>query len=240
MIHRHIDAGLSSLNQKLLTMAGYVEQAVECATDAWRFRNIAKIGDVYAIERRVNQAHKEVDAACVQLLALQQPMAADLRFIVSCIKINNDLERMVDLAVNIANNTEFYLQNPPSILIEDLNQMADEVRVMVREVLDAFVKTDERLARRVLSRDDRVDAYKRKIVQDCLESMKKDSKVIEQGMNLIFIAKNLERIGDHATNISEDVIFSASGQDIRHAGDKDKDKDKDKSKDPNKDDKQGT
>ncbi len=224
MSQRHIDAGLSSLNQKLLTMAGYVEQGVECATDAWRFRNIAKVSDVYAIERRVNQAHLDVDAACIQLLALQQPMAADLRFIVSCIKINNDLERMVDLAVNIANNTEFYLQNPPVIHIDDLSQMADEVRIMVREVLDAFVKTDERMARRVLSRDDRVDAYKRKIVQDCLEEMKKDAKHIEQGMNLIFIAKNLERIGDHATNIAEDVIFSVSGQDIRHSVEGDKQK----------------
>ncbi len=219
MIQRHIDAGLSQLNQKLLTMAGSVEQAVECATDAWRFRNISKIADVYAIERRVNQSHLDVDAACVQLLALQQPMAADLRFIVSCIKINNDLERMVDLAVNIANNTEFYLQGAAVIHIEDLSQMSDEVRVMVREVLDAFVKTDERMARRVLSRDDRVDAYKRKIVEDCLNEMKKDTKLIEQGMNLIFIAKNLERIGDHATNIAEDVIFSVSGQDIRHAVD---------------------
>lgn len=221
---RHIDAGLSALNQKLLTMAGHVEQAVECSTEAWRFRNLSKAGDVYAIERRVNLAHLEVDAACVQLLALQQPMAADLRFIVSCIKINNDLERMVDLAVNIANNTEFYLQNPPLIQTEDLSQMADEVRVMVREVLDAFVKTDERLARRVLSRDDRVDAYKRKIVEDCLAGMKKDTNAIEQGMNLIFIAKNLERIGDHATNIAEDVIFSVSGQDIRHSVDQDKKK----------------
>jgi phosphate transport system protein len=126
--------------------------------------------------------------------------------------------------VNIANNTEFYLQGAPVIHIEDLSQMADEVRVMVREVLDAFVKTDERLARRVLSRDDRVDAYKRKIVEDCLTEMKKDTKVIEQGMNLIFIAKNLERIGDHATNIAEDVIFSASGQDIRHSPDPQKQK----------------
>lgn len=214
---RHIDQGLSQLNQKLLTMAGLVEQAVECATDAWRFRNMAKIGDVYSIERRVNQCHLEVDAACVQLLALQAPMAADLRFIVSCIKINNDLERMVDLAVNIANNTEFYLQGPSAIHIDDLSHMADEVRIMVREVLDAFVKTDERMARRVLSRDDRVDAYKRKIVEDCLSQMKSKPDRIEQGVNLIFIAKNLERIGDHATNIAEDVIFSASGQDIRHA-----------------------
>jgi phosphate transport system protein len=217
MIHRNIDAGLSNLNQRLLTMAGYVEQGVEFATDGWRFRNLAKVQEVYGIEQKVNQAHLEVDAACVQLLALQQPMAADLRFIVSCIKINNDLERMVDLAVNIANNTEFYLQNPQAIHVEDLSQMSDEVRVMVREVLDAFVKTDERLARRVLSRDDRVDAYKRKIVEDCLSEMKRDPKNIEQGMNLIFIAKNLERIGDHATNIAEDVIFSVSGKDIRHS-----------------------
>jgi len=218
MIHRHLDTGLSQLNEQLLTMGGYVEQAVDCATHAWRQRSITKIEEVYAIEERVNRAHIEVDARCLQLLALNQPMAADLRLIVSCIKINSDLERMVDLAVNIANNTEFYLRKPSQIKTDDLSQMSDEVKVMVREVLDAFVKTDEQLARKVLSRDDTVDSFKRKVVDDCIDLMKTDKLAIEQGMNLIFIAKNLERIGDHATNIAEDVIFSVSGQDVRHGG----------------------
>lgn len=216
MIHRQLDTGLSQLNERLLTMAGYVEQAVECAIQGWRQRNLTKIQEVYSIEENVNRAHVEVDARCLQLLALNQPLAADLRLIVSCIKINSDLERMVDLAVNIGNNAEFYLKKPTQMRTDDLSQMSDEVKVMVREVLDAFVKTDEQLARKVLSRDDLVDSYKRKIVEDCMEHMKTDKLAIEQGMNLIFIAKNLERIGDHATNIAEDVIFSVSGQDVRH------------------------
>src|SRR4051794_2950303 len=115
MIHRHLDTGLGHLNEQLLTMAGYVEQAVDCATQAWRQRNLSKIPEVYAIEEKVNRAHIEVDARCLQLLALNQPMAADLRLIVSSIKINSDLERMVDLAVNIANNTEFYLKTPSQL-----------------------------------------------------------------------------------------------------------------------------
>jgi len=220
MIHRHLDTGLSQLNEQLLTMGGYVEQAVDCATLGWRQRNLSKIQEVYAIEEKVNRAHVEVDARCLQLLALQQPMAADLRLVVASIKINSDLERMTDLAVNIANNTEFYLKRPTQIKTEDLSQMSDEVKVMVREVLDAFVRTDEALARQVLSRDDKVDALKRKIVGDCMELMKTGNLDIEQGVNVIFIAKNLERIGDHATNIAEDVIFSASGQDVRHSGGK--------------------
>ncbi len=198
-------------------MAGLVEQAIECATQAWRQRSAAKIRDVYAIEMKVNQAHLEVDDACVKLLALQQPMAKDLRFIISIIKINTDLERMVDLAVNIANNCEYYLRTPPLFPIEDLNDMSDEVRVMVREALDAFVKLDEKLARGVLLRDDRVDAYKRKIFDDVLGFMKRDPGAVEQGLNVILIAKNLERVGDHATNVGEDVIFMSSGQDVRHS-----------------------
>jgi phosphate transport system protein len=170
----------------------------------------------------VNRAHVEVDARCLQLLALQQPMAADLRLVVASIKINSDLERMTDLAVNIANNTEFYLKLPTQIKTDDLSHMSDEVKVMVREVLDAFVRTDETLARQVLQRDDKVDALKRKIVEDCMTTMKAGTLDVEQGVNVIFIAKNLERIGDHATNIAEDVIYAISGEDIRHAPKADK------------------
>lgn len=198
-------------------MAGHVEQSLECATAAWRMRNVGKTREVYAIEEKVNEAHIAVDSACLNLLALQQPLGSDLRLIVSIIKINTDLERMVDLAVNIAQNTEYYLKSPQLIGVEDLSQMSDEVRVMVREVLDAFVNADDALANRVLERDDKVDGFKRKIFQDVVEYLKTSPTAIEQGLNIILIAKNLERIGDHATNIAEDVIFSMSGEDIRHA-----------------------
>lgn len=217
MNHRQLDSGLSDLSSRLLTMAGYVEQALECATASWKSKSRPKIEEVFAIEDRVNRAHIEVDAACLRLLALQQPIAGDLRFIVSCIKINNDLERMVDLTVNIANHSEVFLMESGASGLQDLSQMSDEVRAMAREVLDAFVKNDENLARKVLHRDDKVDAYKRKIVQDSVAEIKKNVKNADLLLNVISIARNLERIGDHATNIAEDIIFSVSGLDIRHS-----------------------
>ena len=133
-------------------------------------------------------------------------------------QINSDMERMVDQAVNIANNAEYYLKVPPLIQVADLSAMSDEVKWMVRNAIDAFVKSDEALAREVCLRDDKVDDYKDKIFHDILAQIKKDVTILEQGLNLILIARNLERIGDHATNIAEDVIFTISGVDIRHGG----------------------
>lgn len=216
-MHRQIDSGMSQLYRLLMRMAGFVEQAIEASTDGWRLPSPARVREVYEIEKLVNQAHIEVDDACVKILALQSPMAADLRSVIGIIKINSDLERMTDLAVNIANNTEYFLRTPPAYPTGDLSDMADETRLMVREVLNAFVTADVAAARKVLHRDDRVDAFKRKIVSDTLQQMQAQPTAIEQGMNIIFIAKNLERIGDHATNIAEDIIFMSSGLDIRHS-----------------------
>jgi len=215
---RNIDFGLTELNKQLVVMAGFVEQAIDLANQAWRLRQVERVSQVHEIEIKVNQTHKEVDAKCVNLLALQQPFAADLRLVVACLKINNDLERMVDLAVNIANTTEFYLRGEAVVPIGDLSAMSDEVKIMVREVLDAFVNNDENLARNVLHRDDKVDAYNRKIFQDSVKTMQAKSNCVEQGLNVILISKHLERIGDHATNIAEDIIFSISGKDVRHLG----------------------
>lgn len=216
-MYRQIDIGLSELNKQLLTMAGYVEQAIETSTQAWKMRTMAKVRDIYAIEQKVNAAHLEVDDQCIKLIALQQPMAHDLRTLVSIIKINTDLERMVDLAVNIGQNTEYFLKSPPALDMTDLEKMSDEVRLIVREVLDAFVKGDSDMARTALLRDDTVDDFKREIFDRTKKRMMADPSIVEQGLNVILIAKNLERIGDHATNIAEDVIYIASGEDIRHA-----------------------
>ena len=204
---RHLDIGLSHLSEQLLGMAGYVEQAIDCATQGWRQRNLLKIQEVYSIEKKVNLAHMAVDDSCFKLLALQQPLAVDLRLILSSIKINSDLERMVEFAVNIANNTEYYLKAPQLVAVPELVPMSDEVRIMVREVLDAFVRGDAQLAQDVLKRDDKVDDFKRRIVNEMLKAMKSDPSLVDSGMNVIFMAKNLERIGDHATNIAEDVIL---------------------------------
>lgn len=214
---RHFDTGLRSLKEELVSMAGLVEKAIEIAALALQRRESAVIAQVYEIEKKVNEAHKAVDESCIKLLALQQPMAADLRLIVAVIKINTDLERMGDQAVNIAHNSERYLKGQALKPLLDLPLMGDEARFMVREAIDSFVKTDDRLARDVLERDDKVDALKNKIFSDVLNHIKSKPDLIEQGLNLILIARNLERIGDHATNIAEDVIFAISGEDIRHS-----------------------
>jgi phosphate transport system protein len=137
--------------------------------------------------------------------------------IVAILKISTDLERMGDQAVNIAHNAEHYIDRPPLKPLVDLPKMFDEARFMVREAIDSFVRQDQSLARDVLKRDDRVDALKGKIFKDVLEHMKHKPDMVEQGLCLILIARNLERIGDHSTNIAEDVIFAVSGEDVRHA-----------------------
>jgi phosphate transport system protein len=216
-MERHFDVSLRSLKERMLTMAGFVEAAIEAATLGLQNRDQKKFDEVYEIEKKINEAHVNVDAACVKLLALQQPFATDLRLIVAIIKINTDLERMGDQAVNIAHNAEIYIDGSPLKPLVDLPRMFEEVRLQVRAAFDAFVRRDEQTAREVLLRDDTVDELKRKIFDDVLEHMKKNPDKIDAGLALILIARNLERIGDHATNIAEDVIYAVSGDDIRHS-----------------------
>ncbi len=199
-------------------MGGAVERAIEEATQALIEREPVRFRSVHDLEKNINQSHVEVDEACVRLLARQSPLAADLRLVVAILKINTDLERMGDQAVNIAYNGEKYLSEPPLKPLIDLPRMAQIVREMVRQSLDAFVTKDLKLAREVLNRDDVVDQYKDQIFRELLTYMISDPRTIERALNLILIARNLERLGDHATNIAEDVIYAISGQDIRHGG----------------------
>ena len=215
-MNRPLDPLLEGLREELLKMAGLAEAAVKAATDGWRLRSQSKLNEVYVIESRVNQAQMAVDSLCLKMLATQTPLANDLRIIIASIKINTDLERMVDLAVNIGKNTEYYLKADPIGHLVDLAEMSDEVCDMMKRALDSFVRLSEPMARDVLLQDDKVDAFKNKIFRDVLDHVKADRTTIEQGLNVILIARNLERIGDHATNIAEDVIFSITGQDIRH------------------------
>jgi phosphate transport system protein len=216
MTERHMESHLRELKKQLLTMGGHVESAIECATQALTEKTTAKLAHVYEYEKQINRFHIEVDEKCVQLMALQQPLAVDLRLIVAILKINTDLERMGDQAVNIAQNTDRYLQHSEIKPFTDLPQMSKEVRALVREALDSFVKGSEALARDVLSKDDSVDAFKQKIFRDVLEHLKNNPADLEQGLNLILIARNLEKIGDHASNIAEDIIFAITGEDVRH------------------------
>ena len=202
-------------------MADLVENAIGIAIEGLLTEDAHKIAEVYEIEKKVNREHMTNDEVCVRLIALNQPMATDLRFIVASIKINTDLERMGDQAVNIALNAERYIKGSPVAPLKnlpELREMCSEVRIMVRKVLDSFVSKNGVQALEVLRHDDHVDAFKNKIFNMIASVMKTGPHYIDQGLNLILIARNLEKIGDHASNIAEDVIYVASGKDVRHPG----------------------
>ena len=164
----------------------------------------------------INQLHIEVDNRCFRLLALHQPMATDLRHIVAAVKINTDLERVGDLAVNIAEAATRYVTHPPVKKLIDIPAMGDIAQTMLRDALDSFVNRDVPLAHRVLNEDDRLDGLKTQVFRELLTYMLQDPSTVEPALDLILISRHLERIGDHATNIAEDVIFMVSALDVRH------------------------
>lgn len=203
---------------RILSMAGLVEQGIEHATRALDERDTAPLGTVDMLESKINQDHKDIDNLCLGVLARLAPVASDLRLVLAIVKINTDLERMGDQAVNLSNNIRHYLGHSPLEIAREFTRMASLVRVMVREALDSFVNDDVDLANKVLGSDDAVDAFKRQMVDQLMEKMRTDQNKVEAALNLILIARNLERIADHATNIAEEVIFIRTGTDIRHGG----------------------
>ena len=164
----------------------------------------------------INQLHIEIDRRCFKLLALHQPMAVDLRAIVSAVKINTDLERVGDLAINIAEAVRRYMRHPPVKELIDIPRMANIAQSMLRDALDAYVRRDIALAQEVLDQDDELDALKTQVFRELLTYMLQDPTTIEPALDLILISRHLERIGDHATNVAEDVIFMVSARDVRH------------------------
>ena len=192
---RHLDEELSQIKTQLLEMGGCVEKAVEEAIQGLIRRETERLDEVHRLEDRIDDAHLAVDEACIALLARQQPMANDLRWVVAVLKINADLERMGDQAVNIAQNAALYLEKDPIKPLVDIPKMAQIVQRMVRESLDALVRLDEPLARKVLTEDDAVDNLKNGIFLELMELMKSGTTDIEQAMRLILIARNLERLG---------------------------------------------
>jgi phosphate transport system protein len=167
-------------------------------------------------DRPINQLHIEIDNRCFTLLALHQPMAVDLRAIVSAVKINTDLERVGDLAINIAEAVARYMRHAPVKELTDIPRMASIAQSMLRDALDAYVRRDTALAQRVLDKDDELDALKTQVFRELLDFMLKDPATIEPALDLILVSRHLERIGDHATNIAEDVIFMVLAKDVRH------------------------
>ncbi len=217
-VFRHFQEELDALKEQLLAMGGLAEERVREAVRGLMDRDVAALDAVLAGDEPINDFHIEVDDRCFKLLALHQPMAADLRVIVAAVKINTDLERVGDLAVNIGEAGKRYLQHPPVKPLIDIPRMGDLAQSMLRDALDAFVRRDIALAKAVLAQDDTVDALKTQIFRELLTYMLQDPTTIEPALDLILISRHLERIGDHATNVAEDVIFILSAKDVRHQG----------------------
>jgi len=213
---RHFQEELEQLKTRLLEMGGLAEENVRIAVKGLVERDHDLIDKVMVGDEPLNSLHIEIDNRCFTLLALYQPMAADLRTIVSAVKINTDLERVGDLAVNIAEAARRYASHAPVKKLIDIPRMASIAQSMLRDALDAFVRRDLDLARRVLNEDDKLDALKTQIFRELLTYMLQDPATIEPALDLILVSRHLERIGDHATNVAEDVIFIVSARDVRH------------------------
>jgi phosphate transport system protein len=213
---RHFQEELEQLKTRLLEMGGLAEENVRLAVKGLVERDAVLIDRVLRGDEPLNALHIEIDNRCFTLLALYQPMAADLRAIVAAVKINTDLERVGDLAVNIAEAARRYATHPPVKKLIDLPRMASIAQSMLRDSLDAFVRRDLDLAQHVLNEDDRLDTLKTQIFRELLTYMLQDPSTIEPALDLILISRHLERIGDHATNVAEDIIFIVSARDVRH------------------------
>jgi len=212
----HFESELQQLKQRLLHMGALVEERVHGAVQALMERRADLAERVAASDGEINLLHIEIDDRCLKLLALQQPMANDLRLIMAAQKINSDLERMGDQAVNVAQSVLRLLPHPPLRPLLDIPRMAELAETRTRDSLDAFVRKDVDLARSVLERDDNVDELKDHVFRVLLTHMMADPGTIERALTLILISRNVERIADHATNIAEDVIFMVEALDVRH------------------------
>lgn len=209
---------LQELKERLLVMAGLTEQAIKRATEAYSSRDMDLCELVKLNEPAINRMEREVDQLALDLLAMEQPMAVDLRFILSVIRINADLERVGDQAVNIATRVQDLASLPYVDLPVDIPTLANLSANMVRQALQAFIEADADMAEKVLSLDDQVDVMNHNALDALGEAIAKDPSVTKQALSALIISRNLERVGDHATNIAEDVIFWLRGADVRHHG----------------------
>ena len=213
---RHFQEELEQLKARLLEMGGLAEEQVRLAVKGLVDRDRDLVARVLTGDGPLNTLHIEVDNRCFTLLALYQPMAVDLRAIVAAVKINTDLERVGDLAVNIAEASNRYIRHAPVKQLIDIPQMSAIAQAMLRDALDSYVRRDTDLAHRVLNEDDRLDSLKTQVFRDLLTYMLENLSTVEPSLDLILVSRHLERIGDHATNIAEDVIFMVSALDVRH------------------------
>lgn len=211
---RHFDSELQDLRDGLMAMAGQVEEMIDLSQAAVREGSSAKAEQVKTMDRLVDEHELKLDQACIDLLALRSPIATDLRLIASSLKIIPEIERIGDHCCNIARRVLYI--HPPVLAGDALERLAGETRGMVREAVNAFVKGDAALARKVIAADDQVDALYVQIYKDLLRVMLADPLCIERASNLIIVIKNWERIADQATNIAEEVLFILEGVNVKH------------------------
>lgn len=214
--HRHFHDELSQVKIRLLTMSGEAEAALGLAVDALLERDVDKARRAIQGDRVIDAMEVEVEEHCINLLALQQPMARDLRMLTSALKIANDLERVGDHAVNIAQSAERLAQSRPIAPEPELVEMARLAREMLSDALEAFIRGDAAAGREICRRDDKVDVLHRSVFRILLTHMMEDPHMIGAGMELFLVSRNLERVADLATNIAEDVVFLVEGKSIKH------------------------
>src|SRR5258708_25015421 len=216
MTGKRLQQSLAELKEKLLVMAGFAEQAIQRGIEAYRVRDLSICDLVSRSEIAINRLERDIDQAALDLLAMEQPMAIDLRFILSVIKINADLERVGDSAKSISERVRNMEQMAVAELPVDIPRMASLAADMVRKSLQAFIEADADMARAVLTMDDAVDAMNRAAYKSLTKVMEEQSQNAPQALNALMISRSLERVADHATNIAEDVIFWVKGADVRH------------------------
>lgn len=215
-MERHFDEELKQLKQRMLQMADYAQEMIGLAVKALVERKEAHVAQVLAMEEKVNRIEVEIEDEALRLLSVRQPVARDLRLLTAILKIISDLERVGDQACNIAETAAYLLKEPPLKPLIDIPNMAAHAQKMIKGSIEAFVNHDVRLAKDVCGDDDEVDRLNEQIFRELLTYMMEDPKSITRAVDLILIARNLERVADHATNISEDVIFIEEGKNIKH------------------------
>src|SRR5687767_13576875 len=215
---REYDNQLRQLRDRLLLMAGHTEAMIANAIRALVDRDVTLARRTIEVDHKVNQAEIDIDELCLVILAKRQPMGSDLRFVTLALKMVTDLERIGDLAVNICERAIDLAAEPPLRSYDDIVRTADLVQSMVRDAIDAFVHADDLKAQDVVNRDDEVDELYHQIFRDILQMMMRETTAIQRGIHVQSVAKWLERIADHSTNLAELVVFMVNGKDIRHVG----------------------
>ncbi|MBM3329043.1 MAG: phosphate signaling complex protein PhoU [Calditrichaeota bacterium] len=214
----HLQREIDNLKKKILGLGGEVEELLRDAVKALRTRDDVLAASVVARDPRIDQIEVDVEEECLKILALHQPVALDLRFVVAVLKINNDLERVGDLAVNIAERARFLAGEPSVAIPDELSRMQSGAQAMLKEAIDALVNRDLEIARGVLRRDDEIDGLNRAMYSLMAGAIRSEPDRIDAFISLLSVSRQLERVADQATNIAEDVIYMVGGEIVRHQG----------------------